>query len=179
MRDLIKQIRYRLRFGKHVKVREDTYISSGATIGAFSYIGRRCDIGVAQIGRYVSIGNNVSIGPGEHPTHFVSTSHHFHEHGDVLVKQQCVIGNDVWIGADAIVKRGVTVGDGAIIGANSFVSNDVEPFSIVVGSPARHLRFRFEPDVRAAITSSHWWEFSPKDARKMVDAITLQYELLN
>jgi len=46
------------------------------------------------------------------------------------------------IGVNAVVLPGVTVGKGAIVGAGAVVTRDVEPFSIVVGVPARLLRFR-------------------------------------
>ena len=37
---------------------------------------------------------------------------------------------------------GITIGKGAVVGAGSVVTKNVEPFSIVVGSPARLLKFR-------------------------------------
>ena len=49
------------------------------------------------------------------------------------------IGNDVFIGLDAIILPGVTIGDRVIIGAASVVSRDVEPDSVVVGSPAKRV----------------------------------------
>ncbi|MCP2047858.1 UNVERIFIED_ORG: acetyltransferase-like isoleucine patch superfamily enzyme [Paenarthrobacter nicotinovorans] len=57
------------------------------------------------------------------------------------------IGNDVWIGASAIILGGVTIGEGAIIGAGSVVTKDVEPYSIVVGNPARKVGERFSDEV--------------------------------
>ncbi len=53
------------------------------------------------------------------------------------------LGNDVWIGANSVIFTGVTIGDGAVIGAGAVVTKDVEPYEIVVGVPARHLRYRF------------------------------------
>ncbi|BCW49580.1 hypothetical protein StoSoilB13_19220 [Arthrobacter sp. StoSoilB13] len=53
------------------------------------------------------------------------------------------IENDAWIGASAIVLGGVTVGEGAVVGAGSVVTKDVEPYSIVVGNPARMIGKRF------------------------------------
>ncbi len=50
------------------------------------------------------------------------------------------IGNTVWIGFDACVLPGVTIGDGAIVGARSVVVEDVAPFTIVAGNPARVVR---------------------------------------
>ena len=51
-----------------------------------------------------------------------------------------VLGDDVTIGLDAYVMGSVTVGDGAIIGAQSLVNKDVEPYTLVAGSPAKLIR---------------------------------------
>ena len=50
------------------------------------------------------------------------------------------IGRNVWIGFDCVVLPGVTIGDGAIVGARSVVTQDVPPFTIVAGNPARVIR---------------------------------------
>ena len=50
------------------------------------------------------------------------------------------IGRAAWIGFDSCVLPGVTVGEGAIVGARSVVFEDVEPFTIVAGNPARTVR---------------------------------------
>jgi acetyltransferase-like isoleucine patch superfamily enzyme len=53
-----------------------------------------------------------------------------------------VIGNDVWLGVGATVLPGITIGDGAVIGAHALVTKDVPPRAIVVGVPARVLKYR-------------------------------------
>jgi acetyltransferase-like isoleucine patch superfamily enzyme len=50
------------------------------------------------------------------------------------------IGDNVWIGANAVVTSGVTIGERCVIGANSVVTQDVPPFSIAAGVPAKVLR---------------------------------------
>jgi acetyltransferase-like isoleucine patch superfamily enzyme len=50
------------------------------------------------------------------------------------------IGDNVWIGFDVCVLPGVTIGEGAIIGARSVVAEDVDPYTIVAGNPARFVR---------------------------------------
>jgi acetyltransferase-like isoleucine patch superfamily enzyme len=45
-----------------------------------------------------------------------------------------------WIGFDCCVLPGVTIGEGAVVGARSVVTDDVEPFAIVAGNPARLVR---------------------------------------
>lgn len=56
-----------------------------------------------------------------------------------IVHRPVVIEDDVWIGFSSAILKGVTVGRGAIIGACSVVTHDVEPYSIVVGNPARRV----------------------------------------
>lgn len=58
---------------------------------------------------------------------------------DLPIKGDTIIGNDVWIGQNATILPGVHIGDGAIIGANSVVGSNVEPYTIVVGNPAKAL----------------------------------------
>jgi hypothetical protein len=70
-----------------------------------------------------------------------------------------VIGNDVWIGQEVLLGRGITVGDGAVIGARSLVLHDVEPFTVVVGSPARAKRLRFPERLVQRIQALRWWNY--------------------
>ena len=61
------------------------------------------------------------------------------------------------------------MGDGAIIGAHSLVTKDVEPFSIVIGSPARHLRFRFDKDSINKLNELKWWEWNNEKIRANIN----------
>ena len=78
---------------------------------------------------------------------FHTLNHNF-DKMNVLIKNQGVttkpikVKNDVWIGSDVIILPGVTIGDGSVIGAGSVVTKDVEPYSIVVGNPARAIKKR-------------------------------------
>mmetsp|Transcript_10663 Transcript_10663/g.23327 ORF Transcript_10663/g.23327 Transcript_10663/m.23327 type:complete len:91 (+) Transcript_10663:2-274(+) len=54
---------------------------------------------------------------------------------------------------------GVTVGDGAVIGAHSVVRADVAPYSVVLGNPARHVKYRFEATLVAALMRIRWWRW--------------------
>jgi acetyltransferase-like isoleucine patch superfamily enzyme len=51
--------------------------------------------------------------------------------------RKITIGNDVWIGEGVFVRRGVEIGDGAIIASRAVVTNNVPPYAIVGGTPAR------------------------------------------
>jgi acetyltransferase-like isoleucine patch superfamily enzyme len=57
------------------------------------------------------------------------------------------IGRNVWIGFDACVLPGVTVGEGSIVGARSVVLEDVPPYTVVAGNPARPIR-SLDPEER-------------------------------
>ena len=61
------------------------------------------------------------------------------------------------------------MGDGAIIGAHSLVTKDVEPYSIVVGAPARHSRFRFDQETRDTLLESKWWTWSKERVQQNID----------
>ncbi len=53
-----------------------------------------------------------------------------------------IVGNDVWVGAGTFILRGVTIGDGAVVAANSVVTEDVPPYTVVAGCPARVIKQR-------------------------------------
>ena len=48
-----------------------------------------------------------------------------------------VIGNDVFIGADAVIRPGITIGSKVIIGAGTVVTKNIPDNSVVVGNPGR------------------------------------------
>lgn len=48
-----------------------------------------------------------------------------------------VIGEDVWVCSHAVILRGVTIGDGAVVAAGAVVNQDVPPYAMVAGVPAR------------------------------------------
>lgn len=50
------------------------------------------------------------------------------------------IGTNVWIGFDSCVLPGVTIGEGSVVGARSVVAQNVEPYTVVAGNPARVIR---------------------------------------
>lgn len=81
-------------------------------------------------------------------------------HTDELpLKGDTVIGNDVWIGQNVTIMPGVHIGDGCIIGANSSVARDIEPYSIVVGNPARVTRKRFDDETIKYLLDLKWWDW--------------------
>jgi acetyltransferase-like isoleucine patch superfamily enzyme len=94
----------------------------------------------------ILIGNRVMI--GSH-TAITSLTHDYCQERmqGTLIKKPVVIEDDVWIGAHCVIMPGVVIGAGSVLGAGSIVTKDVEPYSIVVGAPARALKWR---EVRGA-----------------------------
>lgn len=146
-----------IRKSKYTTVNSRTYVDNMTKIGNYSYIGMNCKITSASIGNYCSIADNVTIGPGEHDLSKISTSAAFYSNPyNELTQKNTIIESDVWIGVNSTIKRGVTLQKGSVVGAHSFVTNDVPPYAIVVGSPAKILRYRFPSEIITLLISSNW-----------------------
>lgn len=91
---------------------------------------------------------------------------------DLPLKGDTVIGNDVWIGQNVTILPGVHIGDGAIIGANSVVGSNVEPYTIVVGNPAKPLRKRFDDELTALLLQFKWWDKSIDEINSLLPILT-------
>lgn len=160
-------------FGKYVKIFGDSIVYK-SKIGDYTYAQTGCRIYNAIIGKFCSIGPEVSIAPGQHALDRITTHPTPYYDGELPLpkkyggkdnsfdKSEIVfIGNDVWIGQRVTIMDGVKIGTGAIIGAGAVVTKDVRPFEIVGGVPARHIRYRFqEDDTNKIILKSEWWNKS-------------------
>lgn len=91
---------------------------------------------------------------------------------DMPLKGDTIIGNDVWIGQNATILPGVHIGDGAIIGANSIVGSDVEPYTIVVGNPAKPLRKRFDEELTHLLLDFKWWDRPIEEIKGLIPLLT-------
>ncbi len=156
-----------------------SYIDN-SQIGYASYIGAYTRLDKAIIGKYTSIGPNVRIISGQHPTHkFVSTHPAFyskdHSIGLNYVDKQLFeefryvqdgvsikVGNDVWIGDGVKIMEGVTIADGTIVASAAMVVKDTEPYSIIGGVPAKVISYRFEQDKIDFLLNLKWWNKKEK-----------------
>lgn len=95
------------------------------------------------------------------------------ENSALRKNENIIIGNDVWIGANAIVLPGVKIGDGAIVAAGAVVTKDVPDFAIVGGVPAKVINFRFSEDIIGALLKIKWWDW---EIEKIENNIELLYQ---
>ena len=71
-----------------------------------------------------------------------------------------------------MILPGVHIGDGAIIGANSVVGNDVAPYTIVAGNPARTIRKRFDDELIDLMLKYRWWDKSIEEIKRLIPLLT-------
>ncbi|TEB14871.1 Streptogramin A acetyltransferase [Pelotomaculum sp. FP] len=148
----------------------------------YSYTGEFCIIQNTVIGKFANIAAMARIGPTDHPMDRPSL-HHFtyrrvmyglaETDDDKFFKwraeQKLFIGHDTWIGHGAIVMPGLTVGNGAVVGAGAVVTKDVEPYTIVVGVPAKPIKQRFPAHVVQKLEEIKWWDWSYDTIRERLD----------
>lgn len=132
--------------GKGVKLCEGgAFTYRTISIGSDVFIGRnfcfQSEHGEIIIGDHVMFGPGVNIHGGNHDISL----------GDMPMKSRTkssgddgavVIGNDVWVAANAIILAGVKIGDGAVIAAGSVVTKDVPSCAVVAGVPAKVIKYR-------------------------------------
>jgi virginiamycin A acetyltransferase len=83
------------------------------------------------------------------------------------------VGHDVWIGYRATLLPGVAVGHGAVVGALSVVAEDVPPYAVVAGNPARMLRLRHSERDVARLLAIAWWDWPIEKIAAHVRTIAL------
>jgi acetyltransferase-like isoleucine patch superfamily enzyme len=118
----------------------------------------RCHEGTLVIGDKVVFGRHdvvngyldIVVGPSTIVADMVYVADFDHVFADVerpikdqgIAKAPVRIGSDVWLGTKVTVLRGTAVGHGSVVAANAVVANDLPPFSVAVGVPAKVIRDR-------------------------------------
>ncbi len=148
----IKWRKYEIGEGFHAGIRVRIWGKQEIVIGKNFYIGRdsqiECD---SMIGNNVIMANRVAlVGKYDHnyqqigmPIRLASQIRD-KDYNWKGLNELIVIEDDVWIGFGAIIMSGVRICRGSIIAAGSVVTQDVEPYSIYAGVPARKVKSRFD-----------------------------------
>lgn len=136
-----------------------------------------------SIGRFCAIAGNVKIFVGAyHRSDWMTTypfgavfTEYFGDRipaGYPYTKGPVTIGNDVWIGNSTTIMSGVTIGDGAVLAANSHVVNDVKPYEMVGGNPARQIKFRYPKETIDLLLELKWWDLEERTIKQIHPVLT-------
>ena len=109
----------------------DVMIGDHTRIGLHNTI-----IGPVTIGNHVNLAQGITVTALNH--NFSDAEKRIDEQG--VNTTPVVIGDDIWIGANAVILPGVTIGSHSVVAAGSVVTKDVPPHSLVAGVPAKIIR---------------------------------------
>lgn len=171
---------YSSKLNRNVRIDRNNLILH-SDLGDYTYTGQFSVIMHCKIGKYCSVSWGVTIGAGEHDYNKITTHDFLYNQSYDInnnktaydrFEKTLVLGNDVWIGTNATICRGVSIGDGAVIGANAVVTKDVPPYSIVVGSPAKIIKYRFDNRTIELLLELKWWDLPPNVIKDKFDIIS-------
>lgn len=109
----------------------DVIIGKHTRIGLHNTI-----IGPVTIGNHVNLAQGITVTALNH--NFADTTKRIDEQG--VTTKPVVIGDDVWIGANAVILPGVTIGRHAVVAAGAVVTQDVPENTLVGGVPAKIIK---------------------------------------
>lgn len=134
----------KMKRGHNARIHPTASLRCGQNIslGENSHINQYCCIWASANSKII-LGDNLLMGPGVK----MFSSNHGTDPNKIMNQQEwiekgIVVGNDVWIGANAVVLPGVKIGDGAIVAAGAVVTKDVGAYTIVGGVPAKFIKNR-------------------------------------
>jgi putative colanic acid biosynthesis acetyltransferase WcaF len=130
--------RFGARIGQHVHIypRADIELPWMLVIDDFSSVAdgaRIYNLGPVHIGKRATI---------SYGAHICAGTHDYEKATFPLLRVPIEIGDDAWICADAFLAPGVSVGIGAVVAARAVVVDNVPPWTVVAGHPARVVKPR-------------------------------------
>ena len=109
-------------YGGNIEIGDNVFCNTNVSITAMNRI---------VIGNRVRIANNVVI---------VDHDHDYMHDMSKFISSEVIIADDCWIGANAVILSGVHIGEHSVVAAGAVVKNDVPPYTIVGGCPAKVLK---------------------------------------
>jgi phosphonate metabolism protein (transferase hexapeptide repeat family) len=160
-----------VKLGRYTEVGDYVKLAE-TTMDDYSYVETWSNIIYSTIGKFCSIAAMTRINPGNHPMHRASQSHFTYRASTYFEGEtdddaffawrrahHVTIGHDVWIGHGAIILPGRAIGTGAVIAGGAVVTKDVEPYTIVGGTPAKVLKRRFPEPIGERMQVLAWWDW--------------------
>ena len=93
-------------------------------------------IGPVTIGSHVNLAQSITITALNH--NFEDKSQRIDDQG--VSTDPVIVGDDIWIGANAVILPGVSIGHHSVVAAGAVVTKDVPPHSLVAGVPAKIIK---------------------------------------
>jgi len=98
-------------------------------------------------------------------------------HDNVSKMKRSIIGNDVWLGRNVIITNGANIGNGVIAGAGAIITKDVPDYAVVVGAPARIIRYRYTAEQIEKLNMIKWWDWSDEQIRERYEDLYLPIDI--
>ncbi len=132
---------------RYIEIGEDSIIGEKFTLdGRRQLSGSK---GGIQIGNHVDIASEVMIWTSQHDIRDPQFK---------AIEKPVVIEDYVFIGPRAIILPGISIGKGAVVAAGAVVTKDVEPLSIVAGTPAKEIGKRDASSLNYRLGRARWFQ---------------------
>lgn len=141
------------------------------SIGNFCSFAQGTDVVFNHPMRYVTTHMMMCYGKEHYRPYRVNEKHKYFvegitPHDDIEKSKRTKIGNDVWLGRNVIVCNGANIGNGVVAGAGAIITKDVPDYAIVVGVPAKIIKYRFSKEQITALNQIKWWDWSDEEIRE-------------
>ena len=138
-----------------------------ASIGAFCSFAYGTDVVFNHPTEYLTTNSVIYSTPNKNDPWFLDG---LQPHRDKIKPSKRIkIGNDVWLGRNVIITNYANIGNGVIAGAGSIITKDVPDYAVVVGAPARIIRFRYSPEEIECLNKIAWWDWTDDEIRERFD----------
>jgi len=155
--------------GKGSKIGNRTTFGDGTRVNGKIVVKGR---GFCKIGKYGAFGDDIRMITSNHRVDDVVLQFGLQKRiglkANIDDRKNITIGHNVWIGDLVIILPGVTIGNGAIIAAGATVTKDVLPYSVVGGTPAKFIKYRFSEEEIDRQEQLQWWDWSLQEMKEKI-----------